>query len=101
MSDTTEMPAGGNRRRPGPGRTPGTGKPARKHIPLPNGDYLEARTEFAVDTLGITDRTAQKMGLPTTYIGGIAHVPHNEALAIVAKRIRRPHQQQAKRPGPR
>jgi hypothetical protein len=56
---------------------------------------LIPRREFA-DILGITDKTASRMGLPTTYLSNIAHVPKNESLRIVAARIRRPNQRRAR-----
>jgi hypothetical protein len=65
------------------------GPQARRRIELPNGDYLEPRDVFADETLGVCDRTVARMKLPTTYIGAIAYVPHNESLNIVAAGIRR------------
>jgi hypothetical protein len=96
MTDTSETPASDARHRAGRPR----GKSARKHIPMPDGDYLEPREEFA-DTIGVTNRTAQKLNLPTTYIGGMAYVPHNKSLAIIASRVRRPAQPEQPRRGRR
>jgi hypothetical protein len=58
-------------------------------IELPNGDKLRRRRDFARDTLDITDRTAQGLGLPTTYIGNVAYVPVNKSLEIIASRVQR------------
>jgi hypothetical protein len=72
------------------------GPQARRRIELPDGDYLQPRAEFANDKLGVSDRTAARMKLPTTYIGAVAYVKHNESLAIVAARVRRPRPPQPK-----
>jgi hypothetical protein len=77
MSDSTPAAA-----RSGPGR----------HIDLPTNDTLMPRREFAKDVLGITDKTARGMNLPTTYIGGVAHVLKNASLRVVAERVHRPNQ---------
>jgi hypothetical protein len=60
-----------------------------RHIPLPNGDVLVPRREFAKETLRVSEKTARRMNLPTTYIANIAHVARNESLAQIAKGIRR------------
>jgi hypothetical protein len=52
----TETVSGKKRRGPQP----------RRRIDLPNGDYLEPRAEFATKELGVVDRTAARMNLPTT-----------------------------------
>jgi hypothetical protein len=65
------------------------GPPARLRIDLPSGDYLEPRVTFAKEVIGVCDRTAARLKLPTTYIGAVAYVPHNEALSVVAAGIRR------------
>jgi hypothetical protein len=84
MSDiSTDVLAGKKRR----------GPQLRRRIPLPNGDYLEPRTEFAAE-LGVTDRTAARLNLPTTYIGNVAYIAHNASMAIIAGGIRRPNQPQ-------
>jgi hypothetical protein len=76
MSDSS--PDAGRR---GPGR----------NIQLPTGDTLMPRRQFAED-IGVTDRTARRMDLPTTYIGNVAHVLKNESLRVVADRVSRPNQ---------
>jgi hypothetical protein len=60
----------------------------RPHIELPNGDVLEPRREFARDRLGVSDKTAQRMNLPTTYVGNVAYVARNASLKIVAEGVR-------------
>ena len=67
------------------------GPQARRRIPLPSGDYLQPRDDLA-DEIGVDPRTAQRMKLPTVYIGAVAYCPHNESLNIIAARIRRPNQ---------
>jgi len=77
------------------------GPQARRRIALPNGDYLEPRDVFADETLGVCDRTVARMKLPTTYIGAVAYVLHNESLTIVATGIKRapmPSRRKAARP---
>ena len=60
----------------------------RRHIEL-SDDILMPRDEFAREILGVSDKTAQRMNLPTTYIGNLAHVLKNASLRIVAERVRR------------
>jgi hypothetical protein len=69
----------------------------RPRIELPNGDTLEPRREFARDTLGVCDKTAQRMNLPTTYIANVAYVARNASLKIIAERIQRRGQQPQRR----
>jgi hypothetical protein len=83
MSDISTEVAAPTRRR---------GRQSRRRIKLPNGDYLKPRAEFAETELGVTDRTARRMNLPTTYIGNVAYVPHAASLAIVAARVQRRNQ---------
>jgi hypothetical protein len=64
---------------------------SRRHIELAD-DVLMPRRELAEDILGVTDKTASRMNLSTTYIGNIAYVPKNESLRVVAARVRRPNQ---------
>lgn len=66
------------------------------HVVLAD-DVLMPRREFAVDILGVTDKTAARMGLPTTtYLSNVAHVLKNESLRLVAARVRRPNQRRAR-----
>jgi hypothetical protein len=81
MSDSS--PANARR---GPGR----------HIDLPTNDTLMPRREFAKDVLGVTDKTALRMNLPTTYIGNVAHVLKNESLRMVAARAQRSNQKKSR-----
>jgi hypothetical protein len=94
MTDTTTAidPSATRRSRPSAAAR------ARPDIPLPNGDTLKPRNRFASENLNVTDRTVQRMGLPTTYIAGVAHVPVNESLNILAARIRRPNQPRGRGP---
>ena len=62
-------------------------------IPLPDGDVLERRRDFAKITLDVCDRTAARMNLPTTYIGNVAYVARNKSLRIIADRVRQKQQQ--------
>jgi hypothetical protein len=81
MSDSSPVNA-----RRGPGR----------HIELPINDTLMPRKEFAEDVLGVTDKTASRMNLPTAYIGNVAHILKNESLRVVAERVRRPNQRKSR-----
>jgi hypothetical protein len=73
------------------------GSHVRRRIDLPSGDYLEPRVTFATETLGVCDRTAARMKLPTHYIGAVAYVPHNESLELVAAGIKRAPEPQRRR----
>jgi hypothetical protein len=68
----------------------------RPAIKLPDGDILDPRREFARG-LGVSDKTAQRMNLPTTYIGGMAYVARNASLKLISDRLRTRKQ----RPRPR
>jgi hypothetical protein len=59
----------------------------RPHITI-DGEVWKPRSDFA-NELGITDRTAARMNLRTTYIAGIAYVPSGESLTEVAAKARR------------
>jgi len=59
----------------------------RQHIELAS-DTLQPRREFA-DELGISDKTAARMNLPTTYIGNVAYIARNASLEIIAGKVRR------------
>jgi hypothetical protein len=65
------------------------------HVELAD-DVLMPRREFAEDILGVTDKTAARMGLPTTYLSNVAHVLKNESLRLVAARVRWPNQRRAR-----
>ena len=49
-------------------------------------DVLEQRRVFAVETLGVNDRTVARMGLPTTYVANIAYIYRNRSLKIISER---------------
>jgi hypothetical protein len=68
-----------------------TGKPPVRadEIALPSGDVLMLRSLFATSILRIDPRTAQRMNLPTTYIGGAAYVQRDAALQQLADKVRR------------
>jgi hypothetical protein len=58
-------------------------------IKIPGGDTLVPREAFAHDVIGVCERTAARMNLPTTYVGGIAFVAHDASLKIVANLVKR------------
>jgi hypothetical protein len=58
-------------------------------IPIPNGDVLVKRKEFAAKKLKVSDRTAAREKYPTTYVGNFAYVPLNASLKIVADGVKR------------
>jgi hypothetical protein len=62
----------------------------RPSIPLPDGDFLDPRAQFAEEFLKVCDKTAQRMNLLTTYIGNVAYVKRNASLEMIAERVRRP-----------
>ncbi len=53
-----------------------------------DGDVLVLRSDFAAE-IHVHDRTAKRMNLPTTYIGGRAYVARNQSLRLIASRVRR------------
>lgn len=63
-------------------------------------NLLEPRANFAGE-MGVCDKTASRMNLPTTYLGGVAYVARNASLKIVAERVRRRNQPQQRRRGRR
>jgi hypothetical protein len=68
----------------------------QRHIELAD-DELIPRREFAEDTLGVTDKTASRMNLPTTSVGNIAYVLKKASLQVVESRVRRPNQRQPRK----
>lgn len=56
------------------------------------GDTLVPRENFAHDVIGVCERTAARMNLPTTYVGGIAFVARDASLKIVADQLQRKNQ---------
>ena len=60
----------------------------RPHIQLANGDL---RSEWA-EGVGISDKTAGRMNLLTTYISNVAYVLHNASTQQLAERLRRRNQ---------
>jgi hypothetical protein len=73
------------------------GKASRRHIQMPNGDVLLPRDDLARDVIGCSPRTAQRMNLPTTYIGNVAYVPRDASLQIIADRVKRLNEPSRKR----
>jgi hypothetical protein len=63
----------------------------RPRIQLANGDFLEPRRQWA-GGVGISDKTAGRMNLPTTYIANVAYVLHNASTEILAERVRQRNQ---------
>ena len=60
-----------------------------KHHPITielADDTAELRCHFADKTLGVVDRTAARMKLPTIYIGNVPYILRNKSLAIIAQR---------------
>ena len=60
-------------------------------IPIPGGDVLTPRRKLAVEW-GISDKTASRMNLPTTYVGNTAYVPRDASVKILAAGISRKNQ---------
>ncbi len=66
------------------------------NIALPDGETLILRDKFAAE-IGISDRTARRLNLPTTYISGAAFVKRNASLQILADSAKRRNQPQKPR----
>ena len=67
----------------------------RRYLPeikLPDGEVLKPRRDFAHNVIGVCERSAARMNLPTTYIGGVAYVAENASLKIVADLVQRRNQ---------
>jgi hypothetical protein len=60
----------------------------RADIPLPNGRVLMPRAKFARYYLNVHDKTASRMNLPTTYIGGVAYVDRDASLEMIGDGVR-------------
>jgi len=66
----------------------------RRHLPeieLPN-DTAVPRFNFARNRLGVCERTATRLNLPTIYIGGIAYILQKASLKIIADKAKRRNQ---------
>jgi hypothetical protein len=70
---------------------------SRQEIHLPSGEVLMPRAHFARDVIGVCERTAVRMNLPTAYVGGVAYVARDASLKIVAERVKRRNVEPAKR----
>jgi hypothetical protein len=68
----------------------------RHHIDIGH-DTLIPRAEFAEKKLGVTDRTARKLKLPTTYIGKVAYVPERASTEIALSNSHRRNQPEKRR----
>ena len=60
----------------------------RPSIPLPNGKVLKPRKQWAQEK-GISDKTAGKIGAPTSYIGNVAYVVEPDATLKLVEHGRR------------
>jgi hypothetical protein len=60
-------------------------------------DEAQLRHEFAEEDLGVCDRTAARMNLPTVYIGGLAYILRYASLKQIAATARRRHEPQSRR----
>jgi hypothetical protein len=67
------------------------------NIALPDGDALIPRKKFAEETVGISDRTARRLNLPTVLISGVAYVRRDASLKILADSAKRRNQEQRRR----
>jgi hypothetical protein len=65
----------------------------RPDVRLPDGRTLRPRIKFA-GGVGISDKTAARMNLPTVYIGGVAYVDLDSSLECIGDAAR-----PRKRPG--
>jgi hypothetical protein len=57
-------------------------------IALPDGDALVPREVFA-NEVGVSDRTARRMDLPTVFVAGFAFVKRNASLQVIADKVKR------------
>jgi hypothetical protein len=78
------------------------GPQPRHRIPLPNGDSLDPRSQFA-EELGVSEDAVRDMRLPTRYIANVAYVVRNESLRLIAEspRFRRHLMGAVEPPAPR
>jgi hypothetical protein len=60
----------------------------RTDIVYPDGKVLTPRAKFARDYLNVHDKTASRMNLPTTYIGGVAYVDRDASLEMISDGVR-------------
>lgn len=56
------------------------------------GDVLMPRKDFARTVIGVCERTAARLNLPTTYVGGVAFVARDASLKLVADLVQRRNQ---------
>jgi hypothetical protein len=67
-------------------KKPSTRTQRMAKIDLPDGDTLVRREDFAKETIGVSDRTARRLNLPTTYVGGQPYVKQNASLQVLAEK---------------
>ena len=60
----------------------------RPDIQLPNGKVLKPRRRWA-EAVGITERTARRLNLQTTYISNVAYVLEPDSTAQLGADVRR------------
>jgi hypothetical protein len=71
-------------------RTTKISRRERPVIKLPDDD-LVPRRDFASE-IGVSDKTAKRLNLPTTYVGNVAYVLRGASLKIIADKVERPNQ---------
>jgi hypothetical protein len=59
---------------------------ARRAIELA-GDTAKPRRLYATEDLNVSERSVARMGLPTVYLGGIAHIMVGAAGKVLADRV--------------
>ena len=62
-------------------------------IALPDGDKLVPRELFA-NEVGVSDRTARRMDLPTVFVAGFAFVKRSASLQVIADKVKRRNEPQ-------
>jgi hypothetical protein len=60
-------------------------RPRRSSIDV-GSDTLKPRRLFATEDLGVSDKTASRMDLPSTVVGGVVHVLVNASRKVIADR---------------
>jgi hypothetical protein len=71
-------------------RTTPTLRRERPVIKLADDD-LVPRCDFASE-IGVSDKTAQRLNLPTTYVGNVAYVLRQASLQIIGAKVERRNQ---------
>ena len=68
----------------------------RPSIELPDGEILKPRAQFAAE-IGVSDKTAARLNLPTVYVACIAYVAVNASLKQIGGRVKRRNQPPTRR----